>query len=394
MDRRLCSANRREIWRCVGKASFAEYLEDVFGYEPKTARERVRVALALDDMPELAETLATGEQSYSALRELTRIATPETQSAWRDAARDKNLRQIEELVAVHRRGDLPTDPPDADLKPRIVRFEVSTATFARLRQAQQVLADECGRQLDDDALVEAMCSAVLDGGEGGVGSDEHAGRAKYQVLATICAACSQGWYDGGGIEVPVSPVAVARAECDAQRVGTDHEPGRAVQDVAPKVHRFVWRRDRGRCCVPGCRARRYLEIHHVVPRAEGGSHDAENLTLLCNGHHDRLHEGTLRITGRAPNLVVTKFHSTPPVGHQESAPAESEQRKLEMPHVGHVTRHSTYSWVVTKTEATQALAQAGFTKGEARVFVETAADVLPRDVSLEQLIRGALKAAG
>ena len=51
-----------------------------------------------------------------------------------------------------------------DLRPRVVRFEVRPATFALLRQAQQVLADERGMHLDDDALVAAMCGAVLDGG--------------------------------------------------------------------------------------------------------------------------------------------------------------------------------------------------------------------------------------
>src|SRR4051812_4543 len=68
----LCSASRHENWRNLGKASFLEYLEEVLGYTPKCARERVRVALALDTMPVLAEALARGELHYSAVRELTR----------------------------------------------------------------------------------------------------------------------------------------------------------------------------------------------------------------------------------------------------------------------------------------------------------------------------------
>src|SRR3954466_4405628 len=86
----LCCAARQEIWRMAGRASFLEYLEAVLGYTPKCARERVRVAQALDAAPELAEALSSGEQSYSAIRELTRVATPETQTAWREAARGKN----------------------------------------------------------------------------------------------------------------------------------------------------------------------------------------------------------------------------------------------------------------------------------------------------------------
>src|SRR6185437_3449712 len=71
----LCTVVRREIWRELGRASLLEYLEEALGYAPKAAKERVRIALALDEMPLLADALASGEQSYSAIRELTRVAT-------------------------------------------------------------------------------------------------------------------------------------------------------------------------------------------------------------------------------------------------------------------------------------------------------------------------------
>src|SRR5258706_3101283 len=165
--RLLCSASRLEIWRELGKATLLEYLEEVLGYSPRAATERVRVALALDELPDLAEALASGELSYSAIRELTRVATPATQSDWRKDARGKNLRQIEDKVSQHKKGDKPTDKPHPDLRPRVVRFEVRPATFALLRQVQQVLANERGRMLDDDALIAAMCNAVLAGADDG-----------------------------------------------------------------------------------------------------------------------------------------------------------------------------------------------------------------------------------
>ncbi|HEY6036299.1 MAG TPA: DUF222 domain-containing protein, partial [Kofleriaceae bacterium] len=64
----LCEVVRREIWRQLGKASLIEYLEDVLGYGPKAAKERVRVAMALDELPLLHDALASGEQSYSAIK--------------------------------------------------------------------------------------------------------------------------------------------------------------------------------------------------------------------------------------------------------------------------------------------------------------------------------------
>jgi hypothetical protein len=41
------------------------------------------------------------------------------------------------------------------------------------------------------------------------------------------------------------------------------------------------RRDRMRCVVDGCRNHRFLDVHHVTPRAEGGRHDPELLLVLC-----------------------------------------------------------------------------------------------------------------
>ncbi len=468
----LCLANRREIWRSLAKPSLLAYMEDVLGYAPTVARERLRVAMALDEMPALAEALGSGEQSYSALRELTRIVTPNTQRAWLDAARDKNLRQIEELVSVHRRGDLPTDRPNPDLKPRIVRFEISTATFALLRQAQHILTEETGRYLDDDELVTSLCTAVIDGCAGDAGGRAD-GRARHQILTTICSGCAQGWQQAGGSNIPIDANAVARAECDAQRIGSDREPSRAKQDVTPMVRRFVTRRDRGRCTVPGCRSARFGDVHHIVGRADGGGHEAENLTVLCSAHHSSLHAGQLVITGRAPNLTFEErpmFQSPTAFGNQGSVRSHGAPLPSTDPQMSHVglseasvappstvmgirdaepaqprrvssvsspptiaagvrdpealqpqrvslppraapsSRNvcalakvptptttpvglSTYKWTVRKTEAAQALTQAGYKKTEARQLVEYAASEKPEGSTLEQLVRDALRVA-
>jgi len=398
----LCVVVRREIWRQLGKASLLEYLEEVLGYGPKAAKERVRVALALDETPQLAHELANGKQSYSAIKELTRVATAQTQAEWCEAARGKNVRQIEEMIAGHRRGDRPTDPADPDLKPRVVRFEITTATFVRLRQVQQVLADECGGQLDDDALIAAMCDAVLDGHA----AADDGGRARHQILTTVCAACTQAWQHGGGRDLAVSATDLAIAECDAQRVGSDQEPGRAVQDVAPKVRRFVTLRDRMRCTVPGCRAARHIDVHHIVPRYLGGGHEPENLTLLCSGHHRALHEGFIDVevadvgvadVGVADVDVPGVDVAAVPVAELQNADADVTRPQAPLTPAPRVSltpsSPSNYEWTVKKTEATLAIKQMGYSQAEARGYVERAAEQLARTTSLEELLRKALQVA-
>ena len=108
-----------------------------------------------------------------------------------------------------------------------------------------------------------------------------------------------------GQVIDVAPSVVERAQCDAEHVGSlDAEtPARITTDIPPSVRRLVHRRDHGRCAVPGCRHARFLDIHHIVPRAAGGGHEPGNLMLLCDAHHRAVHEGRLRITGTAPDAL-------------------------------------------------------------------------------------------
>jgi hypothetical protein len=78
---------------------------------------------------------------------------------------------------------------------------------------------------------------------------------------------------------------------------------RAKQDIPPAVRRMVLRRDNKRCRVPSCRNVTYLDLHHIVPRSEGGTHHAENLLTLCGCHHRALHRGEIFVEGDADGGV-------------------------------------------------------------------------------------------
>lgn len=295
----LVAAVRGEIWRELGAVTLLEYLEDRLGYGPRTAHERVRVALALDELPGLIGALDGGALPFTAVRELVRVATPATEAVWCDYARGKTVRQIEEAVSGRERGDLPSDPPRPDVQMRILRFEVRPETFAKVRQAQRVLEHEQGARLDDDALVAALCNAVL-------GGDQT--RAQHQIMTIECERCGQGWQGAAGDRFAIGRAALERARCDAERI--DPASMMSTQDVPPRVRRFVHQRDGEHCCVPGCRSSRYLEMHHIVPRASGGDHTPDNLTLLCDGHHRAVHDGWLSIAGAAPKLSFEWSRST------------------------------------------------------------------------------------
>jgi predicted restriction endonuclease len=75
--------------------------------------------------------------------------------------------------------------------------------------------------------------------------------------------------------------------------------GVPLRSVTPQLRRLVFARDGGRCIVPGCRHWRFIDVHHVVPRAHRGPNRLENLACLCTAHHRAVHEGVLAIEGSA-----------------------------------------------------------------------------------------------
>src|SRR5215510_6342466 len=117
----LREAHNMKLWRRLGYAHMNEYLERELGYSPHVGIERLRVALALANLPQIEARLSDGRLSHSAVRELTRIATAETEQEWLDRARGKNLREIEAMVSGRKRGDRPDDPRNPNLTKRVLR---------------------------------------------------------------------------------------------------------------------------------------------------------------------------------------------------------------------------------------------------------------------------------
>ena len=101
-------AMRVQLWRKFGMTSIREYLEHFMGHGPQVAAERLRVTEALEALPAIEDALASGELSYSAVRELTRIATPKTEEAWLDGVRgqepapDRGARRGAQSMAMRR----------------------------------------------------------------------------------------------------------------------------------------------------------------------------------------------------------------------------------------------------------------------------------------------------
>jgi hypothetical protein len=83
------------------------------GLDPGAAREKIRVARALGTLPGLAGALARGELSYSKVRALTRVATPETEERLLAVGRAGTAEHVERIVRGWRRMDRKAENEEA-----------------------------------------------------------------------------------------------------------------------------------------------------------------------------------------------------------------------------------------------------------------------------------------
>jgi hypothetical protein len=326
-----------------GFASCAHWLSWRVGLAMGPAREHVRVARALGSLPLLAAALARSELSYSKVRALTRVATPETEERLLAVGRAGTACHVERIVRGWRRVDRLAEAHEDDRRQKtralhvyqdedgmvVIRgrltpeqgavvMQALTAAHETLYQRDRkvpVWPDDVPEdtpsmeQQRADALVflaETALRHELDPGAPG---------ERYQVVVHVDAAVladsdapGQSVLDGGA-HVPAGTS--QRLACDATRVIMRHdadgrvvEVGARTRTIPPAIRRALHHRDRG-CRFPGCGVP-FGQGHHIRHWAHGGPTTLSNLAMLCRRHHRAVHEegyeverqadGTLRFT--------------------------------------------------------------------------------------------------
>ncbi len=88
-----------------GFTTCAHWLSWRIGLAPGAAREHLRVARALADLPRLSDAMRRGAVSYSKVRAVTRVATPDNEQALLDVALAGTAAHVEQVVRTWRRVD-------------------------------------------------------------------------------------------------------------------------------------------------------------------------------------------------------------------------------------------------------------------------------------------------
>src|SRR5262245_19227535 len=153
-----------------GFRSGAAWLSWRVGFAPGAAREHVRVARALGSLPILAHAFARGELSYSKIRELTRVATPETEERLLAVGRAGTAEHVERIVRGWRRVDAKAESLEA----------ARESLYQRQREQDPDAEQPTMEQQQADALALLAAATALHHG-----IDPGAPGERYQVVVHV-----------------------------------------------------------------------------------------------------------------------------------------------------------------------------------------------------------------
>jgi hypothetical protein len=309
--------DRREAWAEWGCRSCTHWLSYRCGVSPAAAREQVRVARRVAELPHLRAAFARGELCYSQVRAVTRVATPDTEADLLEIALHATASQLETIVRAYR-GVLEIELGDSseEYRRRFVRCEHdddgALVIHARLPAEEGALvltaletsrdalrapsrasgdagasaetthigdaapsAEDDEEELDPetierftpsnaDALVLMARTAIAQGPAEGAGGE-------HQVVVHVDAA-TLAHDEEGACELEhgpaLAPETARRLGCDAsvvrilERDGRPLSIGRKTRTLSPALKRALRSRDRT-CRFPGCGHHRFLHAHHI-----------------------------------------------------------------------------------------------------------------------------------
>jgi hypothetical protein len=340
-------------WGGFGINSCAHWLNWKCGMNEGTAREKVRVAHALPDLPLITAAFREGKVSYSKVRAMTRVATPDNEEFLMSIANHGTAAHVERLVSQYRRLKRNEALEQENLRHAqrelswimdgdgmwLLRGKFTAEQGALIKKALEGAMNEMFHELENEpADVSAERPAGFDGclsaphpvavrradalervAESWLAESRGDRSGGDRYLLHIHTQADTLTHDGKGAESEleghgcVSAETSRRMACDSAVVHwletADYDAlniGRKSRSIPPATRRALQRRDGG-CRFPGCTCSRFVDAHHMIHWADGGETNLDNLVLLCRRHHRLVHEGGFGVGCNGAGVIEFTF---------------------------------------------------------------------------------------
>lgn len=334
-------------WSAPGLRSCAHWLNWKCGIDMGAAREKVRVARALKELPRISALFRKGRVSYSKVRAMTRVATRKNERYLLMIARHGTAHHVERAVRSYRkvkriealdqentrheqrelswyvddegywvlRGRFPPE------QGALIQNSLQQAMEENFQEQKNVAAETCRDQWGEEIppaaepiacrRADALARMAQAYGSG----EENTGSGGDRFLVHVHTDVETLKSDGTGAQAElenfghVAAATAQRLACDAGVVhwldnadGSALDIGRKTRSIPPAIRRALQRRDGG-CRFPGCTCSRFVDAHHIRHWADGGETSLQNLALLCRRHHRLVHEGGFAIRTSAHGAI-------------------------------------------------------------------------------------------
>jgi len=311
----IAAAGASEDYVADGATDMADWLVARYGMARSTAREWVRIAESLGDLPAIADAFGEGRLGWDRMQALTRFATAETDATLAGEAPVVSAATVQ-MWAREQRKLTRADSSDAH-SGRAVRWwwnhrdrslrlsgRFPEDDGARLVKAVERIAERLPKNpatgLYDSAPVR-NADALIEMASRSLGADSDPDRATVVVHAPIEALTDGAAELEAGVLIGSETLRRLACDCRAQMIAHDRAGaavgiGRVSRTIPPWLARQIRHRDRG-CRFPGCGRIRRTHAHHRHHWADGGPTDLDNLITLCPYHHRLVHEYGWTIEG-------------------------------------------------------------------------------------------------
>jgi hypothetical protein len=307
----LMEVERRGLHLGLGHASMFVFCTRALRLSEQAAYSRITAARTVRRFPQILPRLAEGALSLSSVGLLAPHLTEETVEAMLEAASCKTTREVERLIATwYPQPDVPTllrvlpcATPQSENASANLMFGDSTSEPAAMPVHATPEQPSTSRPAAPVSQLRTVIAPLAPRRyllKLTIGQDTH------DRLQRLRALLRHTIPDGDTEQILNRALGLllnevertkwarsSRARGDASAIGA----GRHIPAV---VKRDVWRRDGGRCVFRGpdghCGETAFLEYHHVIPFAAGGSTDAANLQLRCRAHN--AYEARTHVGGR------------------------------------------------------------------------------------------------
>jgi hypothetical protein len=298
--RALREMDARRLYLGQGCSSLFAYCTRVLHLSEHAAYGRIEAARCARRLPLVVDLLEAGDITLTTITLLAPHLTAENHRAVLDEARHRTRRDVERIVARLRpQPDVPASvlrlpqPPTPAVvhEPSLpVCLSPGDARTAPVPAAEPAPPPVAAPQARPSRAVVTPLAPARYALRLTIGQDAH------DLLERARALLRHAVPDGDLAVVFERALRALLRDLERTRLAAATRP-RAPRPVSKRsrhvpaaVRRAVWARDGARCAFVGadgrrCDATAFLELHHLVPFADGGPSSEANLSIRCNAHN-------------------------------------------------------------------------------------------------------------